>query len=390
MLAPVSASLFALTALHVPPALGADVVRAPAPTVTVQADAMLDEVLRQLVSLGDQSVTYERSTSEALQATSCGLLADVSVPEDRLQPLVEGLLALQGFALTAVRVEAPRVLVVHRAGDARIDPPVFQVESWDQLEDSAALRVSITQSFPHLEEHTLAAMLRPLSRKGILEITAEEDRAVFVGSGVQVADLIAVLRSLNPDHPGDEFPSPSDFFTEASGPLVIEGSPSLLDVLVDYSRITDVNPSLTAKARESLAETRIASAGDVVARDQVHEFVSELLHVHGFSTAILCFSEPRLLGVFSRERSRMLRRLPVRLESPEELSRFASLEIIMPLALQTLDARQLPTTLRPLLADAGPSTSLFSSGRDRLVLGGRAADLRECWSFIAEADGEAR
>ena len=359
-----------------------------ATTVTVHADDTLNELLADFVAVSHASVTYDHEIAEALIRMRSGLLGDLEVPKEQLELTVEGLLASHGFGLSLIPVPGSRVFVVHLASQTPLETPAFEITKREELSAHPALRVRYTTALPTMNHRQLPALVRPFN-KGTLEVEATGEEIVFEGSGVRIDDLVVMFEAINPEEEHNGFAvEPAEFFQSPKRDLELQGAESLLDLVREYNRVTELNIVVTDAARRELRQRRLGSREPSIPAGKIHSFVSSMLHGAEFSTSIPISTGPKLLLVELESNSFQVRTMPVSYTSLEYFEKYPSLRVMLPMTLKFADSRKMPAIIRPLFIE--PNHRVFSIGlaqpKGRVIIGGRAGDLITPWSAIIAAD----
>ncbi len=356
--------------------------------VVIAAAASLDDVIAAWVEHSDDVVTFESSAARQLATATSGLVADLSVPVARLQPVVESLLALHGFGLTELSSGDAPVFVVHLSNDHRLPPLEVSEAAAGELGDHPALRVRVTAPLDQLDSRQLPTVLRPMFPSDDQRLSSTEGGVVVEGRGACVSDFLKLLDVLDASAADLGFgASVETLFPRPSRPLELGSEGSLLDVVKRYGEIAGVSPAVSAKASVVLRDSRPVTTERSVLEDDVHAFVSDILHAHGLTLSFLCTSGPLLLGIQTSDES-AVRRIPLDISLPSDFERHAALQVLVSLRLSKVDTRRLPTTLRPLFPDGRPGAFLVSTGREDVTLGGCVADLDKALEKLAELEAQ--
>jgi len=156
-----------------------------------------------------------------------------------------------------------------------------------------------------------------------------------------------------------------------TGPLelVLDQETTLLQILQGLAEITGQHVVMSGQAEAQLLTRPVVLGGtSEIPADEVYEFVEGLLVFHGFYLAPIKGGERPILGVYSRENSRLARRFVVPADRLETFAKHPALLLQTTIELPHTDVRQLSTSLRAMLTDTNTQL-LLPVGSHGLLLG---------------------
>ncbi len=357
------------------------------PAITIRATESIGSILTRWSSVTGEWPVQITDLSQSIIQTPCGLLRDAELSQDQFEPFAESLLSLSGIVLTAHFIDGERQLVADWLKTYEDDSPIEPATTLDEMRGHAALRQSITLPLSRLDKRMMPAVLRPMMRIGGVKVTGSKPEPLKLeGPGVLVRDLANLLRIFdNESASQDVLRHPHSFFSSPAAPLVVQSSSSLLDVLSAYDELCDLHVAVSDGSRQKLGESKFTGESQSVPASEVHSFVSQLLFANGFESSVASEELPVLLTIHSDKEHPRGRQIPAQYRSVDDFEYLPSLAVSVPMILKNSSARQLPATLRPMLANALMEGLICVEG-DSLLIYGRAGNLAKVWSKVTRED----
>lgn len=168
----------------------------------------LEHVLQRLSAATGVTFSYESTVASRLAVQRVQLSQRVVLSPDDAYPWIEGLLTQNGFELGIVSLEGEPLVGVYaelhtaHAGAPRAKP-VAHFVSEDRIEECRrhpALRIqTVIDMGPEVDVRTLGNILRGLTENDDVSSVipvANTNSVVVVGSGLRVANLVALLQEV--------------------------------------------------------------------------------------------------------------------------------------------------------------------------------------------------
>lgn len=350
--------------------------------LAIRAGEPLSSVLARLSAVTGTPVQHAPDLGARLAATGCGLLRDAEVPAPAALSFVGGLLCAGGFALSAVEGDPSKGLRIEQeelATAARLDASAADVRA---LAANPALLVRVPLELASLDARQVPACFRPFAvRPDWLRLESVRAGLVLDGPAGAVADACDELRAV--DRRDSTLGGASAaLLAPATGRLATGPYASLLDLLVAYGAAADLELCVAADLQRKLAGLEV---GAELALDPegVHRGVQAVLVRNRLSLVRLATAPP-LLAVAEGVESFPPRRVPVGLERLDALAEVPALVVVACVPTPGLDARLIPAGIRPFAA--GRSCSIAAFGREAVLVGGAAHDVRDVALRIRAAD----
>ncbi len=319
------------------------------------ADSLL-EVLENYSSVTGQALVWNEATRLRLLETTTDLLRDVRVPPDGVQGFVEGLLADRNFALSPRSDDALVEVFAGNIGDPPTPEDYFDVdeEQLTRLRGHLALlvrcrlRVDDAGMYP-----SVFRVAMPPSFANI-EVGEDPRELSLLGFASDLADWVRYIRTNDPGEPTTRRPPLGAVRDAREGrSLTLDADVTLSELVRDCLSVLNIEACVSADDRAQLEarDTGLVAPVEVPA-GAVRSFLETVLLLNGYTSSVLHAEAPPLLRLrhqwtpFDRPLAHAL--VPGSERGRATPATFTSTSLQLP----KLDARQLPATLRPLMADS--------------------------------------
>ena len=168
-----------------------------------EASSRLDQVLQQLSASTGVTFTASELVRQMLSQSSCGVLANVSVPPAQAWQRVESMLEQEGFHLGLLSADDPWLVAVYstmnpggRPGGQRVATTVTAARL-EALAEHPALLVTTTLDLPHTDVRQLGNSLRglttdPTGQQNVVPV-GNTNSVILTGTGRNVHQLAKLL-----------------------------------------------------------------------------------------------------------------------------------------------------------------------------------------------------
>lgn len=324
--------------------------------------------------------------------------------------VVESQLAAHEFFLTCDRDVTPTTVGVHHSRLSSPGAPLLLEAARDELSflrRHPALLFATTVEVQHLEVRTLSRQLHPLLSKdtlasvGVMPVGFSRTVAL-TGDGRSVAGVVELVRRLDAEAAADERASagaaaPSVLelaFPQPSGSLHVPAdTSSLADLLASLSQATGVTYAVDASAKSAFDAAQVSLPRSVSLQpSQAYAWIESQLLAHGFALSCDASSRPATAHVRSARTSAASDAdcLSIGLGDLDFVRRHPALGFTTTLKLEHMDARTLPSTLRPLLPhDPRDGALTASSEMHSLSLRGHGRFVAQTVGLLRRFDAEA-
>ena len=351
----------------------------------IEPDQDLAEVLLAYGEATGRNLWASKYLRPRLEGQGTGLLASVSVPQERLHAFVEGLLASHGYSISVHRGAAPNLHAIVASPSAFVPRPLMldaNKEDLSRLRDHPATMFAATASLRRLEVRQLTTSMRSLMTDTLstLMLTTGEHTVYIHAPGLKQAFLIEVFLRLNGDQPegtsaaaGLAAPAPP-----SADVALGAKTPSLLDLLTAYSKSTG-RAVVVGQFEAQLLGSLVAPEGTppVIPAGDIHTVVEAALAAHHVGLDALTADPPLLAVSTPTGRYRGHHRL-VDLSELEALEHHRSLLVSAFVPLEKLEVRHVAASVRGWMTSPSQEHVIAASGHalpDRRH-GGRCARAR--------------
>jgi len=164
----------------------------------------LDQLIGMLAEATGIQFAIDPTTRGALQQTSAGLIAPISVPPDEAWRWVEGLLAHNHYQLGVISNRPPQLLGVfpplQRPDQPRPNALSLAEADLVQCTEHPAFLYSMVLDLPHVDVRQLGNSLRglavePSGQQAVIPI-GNTNSIIVMGAGSEVATLVGILRQV--------------------------------------------------------------------------------------------------------------------------------------------------------------------------------------------------
>lgn len=323
--------------------------------------------------------------------------------------VVESQLAAHEFFLTCDRDVTPTTVGVHHPRLSSPGAPVLLEAACDELgflRRHPALQFAATLELEHLESRTLPSRLRPLLARelaglGIMPLGFSRTVALSGGGGI-VAEALDSLRRLDDEAGASKRSSQSAAvpsalelaFPAPSGSLVVPANvSSLTDLLSSLSQATGVSYTIDASVKAAFDAARVSLQRSItLAPAEAYAWIESQLLAHGFALSCDASSRPASAQVRSVRSSAATDTdcLAIGVGDLDFVRRHPALGFVTTLKLDHLDARTLPSTLRPLLPhDPREGALTASNDLHSIALRGHGRFVAQTVDLLRRFDAEA-